>query len=63
MRLLNRGAHLESIRPALAAAYPDFDPDTEIDHVTMPDRTEQRAKDNQRRLAARTEFEPTRHQR
>ncbi|MFB4308320.1 hypothetical protein [Actinomadura sp. GTD37] len=53
--LLNQGAHLDSIRPALAAAYPDFDPDAEIDHATMPDRTEQRAKDEQRRLAARTE--------
>ncbi|WP_017588709.1 hypothetical protein [Nocardiopsis ganjiahuensis] len=61
--LLNRGARLGSIRPALAAACPDFDPDTEIDRVTMPDRTEQRAKDKQRRLAARAEFERARHRR
>ncbi|MGP4029275.1 hypothetical protein [Actinomadura sp. 3N407] len=61
--LLNHGAHLGSIRPALTAAYPGFDPDTEIDHATMPDRAEQRAKDKQRRLAARAEFEHARHQR
>ena len=35
-RLLSQGAHLELVRPALAAAYPDFDVDAEVDQVTMP---------------------------
>ena len=55
--LLRQGAALELIRPALAAVYPDFDPDAEIEHVTMPDRIERRAADAQRRLRARAAFE------
>ena len=61
--LLSQGAQLELVRPALAAAYPDFDVDAEVDHVTMPDRAEKRAKDEQRRRDARAEFKRGRRQR
>ncbi|GAA1559511.1 hypothetical protein GCM10009789_11100 [Kribbella sancticallisti] len=54
--LLGQGARLELVRPALAAAYPDFDVDAEVDHVTMPDRAEWPAKDEQRRRDACAEF-------
>jgi hypothetical protein len=61
--LLNQGAQLEAVRHALAAAYPDFDVDAEVDHVTMPDRSEKRAKDEERRRDARAEFMRARGQR
>ncbi|MEV6266518.1 hypothetical protein AB0L64_05090 [Kribbella sp. NPDC051936] len=61
--LLRQGAQLELVRPALAAAYPDFDVDAEVDHVTMPDRAEKRAKDEQRRRDARADFKRARRQR
>ncbi|MFI0454584.1 hypothetical protein [Actinomadura sp. 6N118] len=61
--LLRRRAHLELIRPPLATAHPDFDPNADIDHITMPDHTERRVRNKQRRLAARAEFERTRHHR
>jgi hypothetical protein len=55
--LLRHGARIELVRPALAAAYPDFDVDAEVDQVTMPDRAERRAQDEQRRREIRAEFE------
>jgi hypothetical protein len=58
--LLRRGARIELVRAALAAAYHDFDVDAEVDHVTMPDRAERRAKDEQRRREARAEFKRAR---
>lgn len=61
--LLSQGAHLELVRHALAAAYPAFGVDAEVDHVTMPDRFEKRAKDEQRRRDARAEFKRARDQR
>ena len=61
--LLRNGARIELVRPALAAAYPDFDVDAEVDHVTMPNRAEARAKDQQRRREARAEFERMRRER
>ena len=60
--LLSQGAHLELVRPALAAAYPDFDVDAEVDHVTMPDRAVKRAEDEQRRRNARAELKRARRQ-
>ncbi|TCN40117.1 hypothetical protein EV644_10644 [Kribbella orskensis] len=61
--LLSQGARLELVRPALSAAYPAFDVDAEVDRVTMPDRAEKRAKDEQRRRDARAEFMRARRQR
>jgi hypothetical protein len=61
--LLSQGAHVELVRLALATAYPDFDVDAEVDHVAMPDRAVKRAKDEQRRRDARTEFKRARRQR
>lgn len=61
--LLEHGARIELVRLALAAAYPDFDVDAEVDHATMPDRAERRAEDEQRRREIRAEFERARRDR
>lgn len=51
--MLRHGAQVDLVRDALGAAFPEFDIDAEIDHVTMPDRVQRRAEDNDRREAAK----------
>lgn len=58
--LLSHGVQVEQIRSAFRSAYPDFDVDADIDHVTMPDRAERRAEDRRRRAAARNTFKRNR---
>ncbi|MFD2082763.1 hypothetical protein SAMN05421678_118144 [Actinopolymorpha cephalotaxi] len=58
--LLSRGAQVGQIRFAFHSAYPYFDLDADIDHVTMPDRAERRAEDQRRRDAARNDFKRSR---
>lgn len=44
------------MRSAVAACWPDFDIDAEIDHATMPDRAEWRRRDAERRRKLRDDF-------
>lgn len=44
------------MRSAVAACWPDFDIDAEIDNATMPDRAEWRRQDAERRRRLRDDF-------
>ena len=58
--LLRRQAPLDLVRVALGVAYPDFDLDAFLNHVTMPDRQERRAEDRRRRDEAKAHWRETR---
>lgn len=51
--MLQHRAQVDLVRDSLGAAFPEFDVDAEVDHVTMPDRAERRAEDSVRREAAK----------